>query len=371
MLGYILAPLRNRLSQHLDLSKTRLETLVIIMFGLINGRTVNLTHLATYFPRDALYASNYRRLQKFFKKVKLNEYTIANLVFSLLKVNGPRPFALDRTNWKLGKSDINILVLSIITRRFKLPIMFSFLNHRGNTSTSKRIGLMERYFREFDTSTIEVLLADREFVGDKWIEYLIESKIKFVIRLRKDMYIETEDEQRFQFDSFFKKNRKGQWKGWFPGMAHTDDNLLRFEGRKNKKNELIILVSNVPAPTNMFCLYRKRWGIECLFSNMKSRGFNFEDTHMTDPGKLGILLSIVTLTMCWTHCCGSMEKGHEGIKRKTHGRPEKSWFRIGLDTARKWIMDHPQNALKAWMRRCPQKPLASFSSDGIMPWVVY
>ena len=34
------------LSAHLDLGKSRLETLSMVLIGLIHGRTVNLTHVA-------------------------------------------------------------------------------------------------------------------------------------------------------------------------------------------------------------------------------------------------------------------------------------------------------------------------------------
>ena len=44
MLGYLLATLRNTLSPRFDLSKTRLETMAIFLFGLTNGRTVNLNY---------------------------------------------------------------------------------------------------------------------------------------------------------------------------------------------------------------------------------------------------------------------------------------------------------------------------------------
>ena len=54
------------------------------------------------------------------------------------------------------------------------------------------------YIDEFGVESIQSLLADREFVGDDWFTYLVENKIPFVIRLRKDMHIETEDGKQFQ-----------------------------------------------------------------------------------------------------------------------------------------------------------------------------
>ena len=53
MLKCLLAPLLETLRPHFDLSKTRLETLAVLLFGLANCRTVNLSHPASQFPGDA------------------------------------------------------------------------------------------------------------------------------------------------------------------------------------------------------------------------------------------------------------------------------------------------------------------------------
>ncbi|WP_420013765.1 hypothetical protein [Tateyamaria sp.] len=120
MLGFLIAPLMTTLSPHFDLSKTRLETLAIMLAGLANGRTVNLGHLSSQFPGKALLSSSYRRLQRFCQYVRLDEDVVARLILHLLNLKGLKLLALDRTNWKRGKTDINILVLALVTRRFKL-----------------------------------------------------------------------------------------------------------------------------------------------------------------------------------------------------------------------------------------------------------
>ena len=89
MPGYLLAPLMNRPSPHFDLSKTRLETLAIMLAGLANGRTVNLSHLAIQFPGTALHASSYRCLQRFFQYVRLDGDVVARLIVRLLNLNRP------------------------------------------------------------------------------------------------------------------------------------------------------------------------------------------------------------------------------------------------------------------------------------------
>ena len=365
MFDHLLAPLRDTFSPHFTLRKTRLEAMAAIMLGLVNCRTVNLTHLAAHLPGKALYKSKYRRLQHFSKKVHFDQPAVAGFIMRLLNQKGAKHLALDRTNWKLGKAHINILVLALVTRKFRIPIMWSHMGHGGNSSTEQRIELMRRYIDEFGVESIQSLLADREFVGDDWFTYLVENKLPFVIRLRKDMHIETEDGKHFQFFSLLRKRCKGQWKGWLCGMARTPENLLRFEGKKIK-NELVIEATNIPAPKSALRLYRKRWGIECLFADAKTKGFNIEDTHMIDPSKLTTLFIMVTLSMTWSYRCSSQEMGRGSIRKKKHGRFEKSWFRTGLDALRNWILHDPEEALSAWRRYCPKRPISNRCIIGIL-----
>jgi hypothetical protein len=55
------------LRPEIDLSKRRLETLCLIVIGMVSARTVNLGHLACERPRAVKNASAYRRLQRFFQ----------------------------------------------------------------------------------------------------------------------------------------------------------------------------------------------------------------------------------------------------------------------------------------------------------------
>jgi hypothetical protein len=153
------------LSTHFALSKSRLLSLVVLIARLAQSRTVNLAHLASHLPGPALYASNHRRLQRFFQFVRLDTDCMALLVVQMLNLERPKCLALDRTNWKIGCTDVNILVLAVVTRRFRVPLLWTFLPHQGNSDTGHRIALMRRYLALFDAASITMLLADREFIG--------------------------------------------------------------------------------------------------------------------------------------------------------------------------------------------------------------
>ena len=86
------------------------------------------------------------------------------------------------------------------------------------------------------------------------------------------------------------------------------------------EGDLVVVVTNVPAPTNALTLYRKRWGIECLFADTKTQGLNIEDAHMTNHAKLSSLLAMVTLSIVWAYCCASQILGRRSIPPKKISR---------------------------------------------------
>lgn len=52
------------------------------------------------------------------------------------------------------------------------PLLFSMLPKKGTSNTQERIDLVQRYINLFGRETIDCLLADREFVGEIWINWL-------------------------------------------------------------------------------------------------------------------------------------------------------------------------------------------------------
>ena len=185
--------LAQTLRGHVGLGKSRLETLCLLVVGMVSARTVNLGHIACERPGTALTASTYRRLQRFFQHVHLGQDWALPLIAKLLGSAGGWYLALDRTNWKIGTKEVNYLVLAVVTRRFRVPLAWTLLPGAGNSGTKARIALMRRYLAHFPATTIRLLLADREFIGADWIKFLNDNNVPFAIRLREDLRVTTED----------------------------------------------------------------------------------------------------------------------------------------------------------------------------------
>lgn len=341
---------------HVDLGKSRLETLCMLVVGMIGARTVNLGHIASQGARGVLIASTCRRLQRFFQHVELDPDRAVSIVARLIGSAGAWTLALDRTNWKIGTGDVNYLVLAVVTRRFRVPLFWTLLDGPGNSSTATRIALITRYLAHFPASTVRLLLADREFVGTEWLKFLNDNNIKFAIRLREDLRVTTED--GCELTLFARLRRAGRTRFFQARLGTREDAdasdapLFNFAARR-LEGEWLIVVSNTPA-RQALAAYRKRRAIECMFGDARTRGLNLEDTRLTDPRKLVLLMALVALAIVWAGRAAAILLGQGSPKRKSHGYFAQSWFRIGFDRIRNLLNSGSSAAVDAW--QCLGKP---------------
>lgn len=114
---------------------------------------------------------------------------------------------LDRTNWKIGARDVNILMLAIATRRFRGQLMWTVLDKAGNSNSDERIALMRRYLALFGAGSVRLLLADREFIGLKWLNFHEHSGTPFAIRVKAGLLVTTQEGRSLSLQSLLAKCR--------------------------------------------------------------------------------------------------------------------------------------------------------------------
>ncbi len=108
------AALSQLLGNYFCNSIASIKLLEQIILGLIQVRNVNLTELSLSLEGSSNQASLYRKIQRFFSSFKFLYTSLAKLLIKLEQIETERwLLAIDRTNWKFGKLNINILVLSI------------------------------------------------------------------------------------------------------------------------------------------------------------------------------------------------------------------------------------------------------------------
>ena len=333
--------LQNILFTELDstLNRARAKVLAFLVISLCKVQHVGLFKLANAFDSKAKSASSMRRIQRFLKEVTLDFDKLACFIFKLLPFKGPYVLSMDRTNWQFAGLNINALFIGICYNGVAFPLLFTLLDKRGNSNTSERIAIMERYIRLFGRESIACLLADREFVGKEWLEYLNSSSIQYHIRIKENFDV-TRHGRTIKAWAMFGGIRMYQrvfCKEVY--IVNGEHCYLSASKVKNKvgKPELEVIVSYFN-PEQALDRYGLRWQIETCFKAMKSSGFNIEDTHLVHLDRIEKLFGVMMIAYTWAYLVGDHEdKHHCRIRTKTHGRKEKSIVKYGLDLIARYL----------------------------------
>lgn len=311
----------------------RIKFFGLFLCALCKVQTVCFEKLASSFDTDVKIDSSLRRIQRFMAEYLLDVNIIARLVFALLPHKPPYRLAMDRTNWKFGTANINILVVAIVYQGVAFPILYALMPKFGNSSTSERIEIMERYIALFGIDSIDCLLGDREFVGDIWFAYLNQNKIRYHIRIRENFWVNIpHNGHRVKASWLFNHININQF-DFYKRIVYVNGQqcYLSASKVKNKKGvpELQIIVS-FNKPNEAQSLYKERWQIETAFKALKSSGFNIEDTHLTDIERINKLFALVIVAFVWAYKVGIFMNEICPIKIKKHGRKAHSLFKYGL-----------------------------------------
>ncbi|MEO1805923.1 MAG: IS4 family transposase [Bacteroidota bacterium] len=311
-----------------DLHKSRLQCLSHLVLALLEVRTVNLSRLSLCFDIEAKSLSVYRRIQRFLAKVQFPFDQLSVFIWDKFQSDHSTIIALDRTNWKFGKVNVNILMLSICCDGFAVPLMWKVLkDKRGNSSQDERIELMQRFDSIIKTDQIVRLVADREFIGEKWLNWLDAHHIHFIIRIRANQWVEHSSRKAHKAGALFGSQR---WRSLRKARGIKGSRVY-IGGQKLKTGDYLILISNLPLKSGRW-YYAKRWEIEVLFGDLKKRGFNFEDTHITQPQRINNLIAVLALAHVWAILVGKwILQKTKSIPIKKHGRKAISIFKLGLN----------------------------------------
>ena len=141
------------------------------------------------------------------------------------------------------------------------------------------------------------LLGDREFIGKAWLSFLVYHAIPFSIRVKANHKIPNSRGILKPAKDFFRNLGANQYR-WL-GKRKIMGVGVYIVGRRLGKDEWHIVITD-SNPDNALIRYSYRHEIETMFGCLQTRGFNFEDTHMTIPERLDNLISVMIITFVWS-----------------------------------------------------------------------
>jgi hypothetical protein len=106
------------------------------------------------------------------------------------------------------------------------------------------------------------------------------------------------------------------------------------------EEEPLLLISDLPAARKRITEYRLRWRVESTFQDLKSRGWDWEESHVRRLDRVDRMLLVLFLVVWWlAHLAASCIHDGRRDRYDRHDRRDKSILRIGrlylLDLERK------------------------------------
>lgn len=312
--------LQRRIQAHLPLHGTRLDFIVRFVMALVVVRGVTLSTVASALNPNVLLESNEKRIKRFFRADLVDRCVWAKLLLALLPVKDKLVLTLDRTTWALGQHSFNVLLLGVAYQGTALPLLWTWLDQKGNSSTSERLALIDDLLEHVEAERVEAVVADREFIGQAWFRGLKARDLVFVMRVRNNTLVGSKGVTRSALRRYDHLKPRDVYVS--PKRCTVFGLRLYLAVTKSTEGELVVLACNA-APDRALRRYAQRWGTETLFAALKTRGFNLEDTHLTDPKRLDKLLALLALAFTWAHLVGIWYHEQRPLKLKNHGYPRK------------------------------------------------
>ena len=196
-------------------------------------------------------------------------------------------------------------MISVVWRKRALPIYWVLLEKKGSSNVKEQIALIRPVLRLFSHYEL-VILGDREFHGVELSYWLkkrnrtAKNPIYFAFRERKDVYIRRSKKNQKRFQDLnltpgvkvFEKNifvTKQKGFGRF--------NVLAYQKRKYKNHseeEPWFIITNLDDANEVIKYYKMRGGIEAMFRDYKTGGYNLEGSkaNTTRLNNLILLIAI-------------------------------------------------------------------------------
>lgn len=320
-------------------------------------KQVKLERLAVALPLTTLQNSRRRHLQRFLSLKALSMLVIwfpiiREVISRQLKTGSQLIIALDRTQWK----ERNVLMVSAIYQQRAFPIFWTLLDKQGASNLTEQQQVLRPVIRLFKKYKL-VIIGDREFHSIELAQWLHRQHLSFVLRQKANTSFR-EKSQPFQPLSSIPV--QPGIKLFYPQITLTQNrgfsrfNLAvswkrKYKGKQN--DQPWYLLTNLPDLPPAIKIYGQRYGIEAMFKDCKTGGYNLEGSQVS-PERLMALMIVIALAMtsAWLqgkitqlqgqakYVCRPQEAGrgrrrHSNFWRGLYG---ENWL-IAFDSCQEWV----------------------------------
>ena len=278
--------------------KTQRDKLSIAIAGFMDSLTANTMATASILPLNSSRTDmKYQWLSRL----------LANRLIEVDKIMSPFAQQIMKSNpgnvveLIIDQTSINerhsILMVSVKCGQKALPVLWKVKKGLHGMRYEEQEALLSRVKQMISKDKKVMLLGDRFYGTPALIKLCKDWDWDYRLRLKKTYVLYEEDKtnrtkiSRKRGKEHFIKNVQLS-----SAKVKTHIDIVRDKGYEDA---WVIAMGKIPNRERVM-EYKKRWSIETLFSDFKSRGLGLEDTKLIYPDRVERLLLILSLAIYWS-----------------------------------------------------------------------
>lgn len=323
-------------TEKLSASKLRLlNTLALVVHGLIASAHCQLPKLAAKAPPGwgGKLDSRTRQLSRLLTNERLTTDTFwlpyIKPLLKSLTTNAERELLICLDATTLARECV-ALVASVVYAGRSLPLCWLVVKgHKGHLSVERHLEVLKMVHSLVGSGSKVVVLGDGEFDGVALLRQVKAYGWEYVMRTASNALL-SDGDLRCNFAGL------GVSPGGLVAVPHATFTaqgygpLLALAVWEQGYEKPLYLVTSLAEPYAAAAYYKKRFRIECFFSDTKTRGFRLEESHLSEVDRVSRLLLAAVLAYWWLTYLG-VEGQKQDWDKLVHraSRTDLSFFQLG------------------------------------------
>ena len=310
-----------------------MTTLVGLVSGIVLSKSCQLPKIASKVPGEVHPDSHTKQFSRWItnEAITVDLYFLPFIEPLLTKLAAIRPLVLIMDGSAVARGCVTLMV-SVLYGGRALPLAWLVIaGAKGHFPAETHVTLLQEVKARIPAEATVVVLGDGEFDSPELQAEAVAYGWDYVCRTAKNIQISADGETWVSLEDLgvtcgqrvFRKGVLFTKKAYGPVM------VVAWWGRAYA--EPIYLVSNLNSMQAACDWYRKRAHIETFFSDQKSRGFQLDRSHVSDPARVARLMLAACLAYLWVIYLGMVahDEGWVAYIHRQH-RCDLSLFQLGL-----------------------------------------
>lgn len=284
------------------LNKPSLEAISDITASVLMTQSVNTSELSSVLPREIDDESKYRYINRNLSnpKVKVSDVMgsyIPEVAYKIYDEEGMVCLSVDQS---IIGNGFEMLMVSMRLGDRAIPVLYKVVETKGAIGFAIQEQLLDEVYELMPKDISIMLLGDRFYGTSALVSWCQKHGWQYRLRLKGNLIFEKEG----WVVSVGKMAETGirNLEGFCFNKTDIKTNIGMLHDKGHKEPWIIAMDAKPTREATME--YKKRWSIESMFSDLKSRGFNIGETKLEDAGRIERMLMILSIALLWAVSTG-------------------------------------------------------------------